>query len=248
MDNTQSFNDYLSQVMTILLRISLIAVFLIASVLIIGFALPYLMPNLTNTLLKADNVLFWYLSRGSAIIGYVLLWLSTVMGLLVTTRVGKTWPGMKISSELHQYVSILGLFFIGFHGVLLLGDAYMKPTLTQLLTPFAFLGYRPINVGIGQLVFYMWVILIISFYIKKITGRKIWRGLHYIGFVAFFAGMVHGITSGTDSTLPWMQLIYWFSAASALFLTAYRIMMRTDPAKQQPGIERTQINSKVLSV
>lgn len=243
MDNTQSFNQNLSRLLISLLKFIMIFAILITGVVISGFALPYFMPNLTVVLIRADSALFWYLSRGSAIIGYILLWMSTMLGLLLSTRVGKTWPGMKTSSDLHQYVSILGLFFTGFHGIMLLGDAYLKPTLSQLITPFALLNYRPIGVGIGQLVFYMWVILVLSFYIKKFIGGRVWRGLHYIGFAAFFAGMVHGITSGSDTALPWMQVIYWISAASVLFLIAYRVLLRTSTARQSSVIEKNLINT-----
>ena len=243
MDITRSKNPFISQVFISLLRFSLLFLFLITAVVIAGFALPYFMPNLTAVLLKADSTLFWYLSRGSAIVGFILLWLSTVMGLLITTRFGRSWPGMKTSNESHQYISILGLFFTGFHGIMLLGDTYIKATFSQMLIPFAFINFRPVFVGIGQLAFYMWALLVLSFYVRKIIGKKIWRGLHYIGFAAFFAGMAHGITSGSDSSLPWMQMIYWFSAASVLFLTIYRILMHSSMAKQTHVVEKKLINT-----
>lgn len=233
----------MSRVFISLLRFSLLFLLLILSVVIAGIAMPYFMPNLTAVLLQAGSTLFWYLSRGSAIVGFILLWLSTVMGLLITTRLGKNWPGMKTSSESHQYISILGLFFIGFHFITLLGDTYIKSSLSQVLVPFAFINYRPVFVGVGQLAFYMWIILVLSFYVKKIISKKIWRGLHYIGFVAFLSGLVHGITSGSDSSLPWMQMIYWFSAASVLFLTVYRILMHSSTAQRTPAAEKKLINS-----
>jgi predicted ferric reductase len=243
MDIIRSKNPFIGQVFISLLKISLIFLFLITAVVIAGFALPYFMPNLTAVLLQADSMLFWYLSRGSAIVGFILLWLSTAMGLMITTRFGKTWPGMKISNESHQFISILGLFFTGFHGIMLLGDTYIKATFSQVLIPFAFINFRPVFVGIGQLVFYMWVILVFSFYVRKIIGKKIWRGLHYIGFVAFFAGMTHGITSGSDSSLPWMQMIYWFSAGSVLFLTVYRILMHSRQTKHLGVVQKKLINT-----
>jgi len=243
MDITRSKNPFISRLFISLLRFSLLFLFLITAVVIVGFAMPYFMPNLTAVLLRADSTLFWYLSRGSAIVGFILLWLSTVMGLLITTRLGKTWPGMKTSNESHQFISILGLLFTGFHGITLLGDSYIKSTFSQVLIPFTFVNFRPGFVGIGQLAFYVWAILIISFYIRKIIGKKIWRGLHFIGFAAFFAGMAHGITSGSDSTLLLMQMIYWFSAASVLFLTIYRILMHISMAKQTPVIEKKLSNT-----
>jgi len=243
MDIIRSKNPFIGQVFISLLKISLIFLFLITAVVIAGIAMPYFMPNLTAVLLQADSTLFWYLSRGSAIVGYILLWLSTVMGLLITTRFGKTWPGMKASNESHQYISILGLFLTGFHGIMLLGDTYIKATFSQVLVPFAFINFRPVFVGIGQLAFYMWVVLVLSFYVRKIIGKKFWRGLHYIGFVAFFAAMVHGIASGSDSSLPWMQMIYWFSAASVLFLTVYRILMHLSQTKHLGVVEKKLINT-----
>ena len=243
MDITHTQNTTLSRMFISLLKIGLIFLFLVTAAVIAGFVIPYFMPNLTAVLLRADSTLYWYLSRSSAIVGYILLWLSTVMGLLITTRFGKTWPGIKTSSESHQYFSILGLFFTGFHGIMLLGDTYIKATFSQVLIPFGFINFRPVFVGIGQLAFYMWVILIFSFYVKKIIGRKIWRGLHYLGFAAFFAGMAHGITSGSDSSMPLMQMIYWFSAASVLFLTIYRILMRTSVVNRSPVAEKKIINT-----
>ena len=243
METTQSSNQFLKRTLITLLNICLIIVMVIIGVVILGFAMPYLMPNLTSVMLRADSTLFWYLSRGSAIIGFIFLWLSTTMGLLITTKAGKTWPGMKVSTELHHYVSLLGLFFTGFHLTMLLGDGYLQPTLSQLLTPFALMNYRPFEVGIGQLAFYLWAILVLSFSIKKIIGRKVWRVLHYLGFIAFFFGMVHGIFSGSDTSLPWMQFIYWFSATSVLFLTVYRMLIGSGVAKQQPEIEKNLFNS-----
>lgn len=228
----------MSRVFISLLRFSLLLLLLILLAVIAAVALPYFMPNLTMVLLRADSTLFWYLSRGSAIVGFILLWLSTVMGLLISTRLGKAWPGMTISSESHQYISMLGLFFISFHFITLLGDTFIKAAVAQMLTPFAFINYRPVFVGIGQLAFYMWAILVLSFYVRKIIGKKVWRGLHYLGFVAFFAGMVHGITSGSDSSLPWMQMIYWFSAVSVYFLTLYRILMNSGNAERSPAVEK----------
>ena len=95
MDSIQSSNQNLNRILTALLKISVMLAFLITSVVISGFALPYLRPNLAAVIIRADSSLFWYLARGSAIIGFILLWLSTIMGLMITTKVGKSWPGYE---------------------------------------------------------------------------------------------------------------------------------------------------------
>ena len=92
MENSQPFHQFLNKVLKFFLKISLFLTLAILVVIISGFVMPFIMPNLTSLLIREDNKLFWYFSRGSAIIGFILLWLSTVMGLLVTTRAGKTFP------------------------------------------------------------------------------------------------------------------------------------------------------------
>lgn len=238
MENVTSTNNGLEKVLRVILRLGLLVILSIFFVLLSGFVLPLVAPDLSRSMLAGDNKIFWYASRGSAVIGYVMLWVSTLMGLMMTTRLGKTWPGMKASNELHEYVSNLGLLFTVFHGLILMGDQYLKPGLLNILLPFGFNSYRPVWVGLGQVVFYVWGILIISFYIRRFIGRKTWRLLHYAGFLAFLVGMLHGIASGTDTAQIWMQIIYWLSSASVLFLVIYRILMRNTVTDQANRINQ----------
>lgn len=186
--------------------------------------LPAALPGLAASL-QADNAkVYWYLSRGSAISAYILLWMSMILGLLLSNRLAKHWPGAPAANDLHQYVSLLGLGLTAFHGVILTGDAYLKINLSQVFTPFGVSSYRPFQVGIGQIAFFLWFIVTASFYVKKLIGVKAWRSIHFFSFILFAFSMIHGITSGTDTGETWMQIIYWSSAASVLFLTVYRVL------------------------
>ncbi|HEX7555608.1 MAG TPA: hypothetical protein VF338_03210, partial [Leptolinea sp.] len=188
----------------------------------------------------------WYLSRGSAVVGYVLLWVSMMLGLLMTNKMSRYWPGAPAAYDLHEYVSLLGLGFVLFHALILMGDTYIKLNLLQILLPFGSINYRPVGVALGQFGFYMWVILNATFDIRKKIGNKTWRLIHFASFVSFFFAMLHGITSGTDTSAWWMQLIYWISAFSTLFLTLYRIVAvlvkKYFPENQKApiGLERTR--------
>ena len=96
---------------------------------------------------------------------------------------------------------------------------------SRRLVPFAARNYRPVWVGLGQIGLYTWVIVTLSFYIRKRLGQKNWRAVHYLSYASFLSLLVHGIFSGTDSSLPWVQVFYWFSGAALLFLTIYRILL-----------------------
>jgi predicted ferric reductase len=187
--------------------------------------LPAFLPGMVESIQSENAKIFWYLSRGSAVTAYVLLWMSMVLGLLLSNRLAKHWPGAAAANDVHQFVSLLGLGLVIFHAVILTGDSYMKLGLAQILIPFSGSTYRPIQVAFGQFAVYIWIIVAASFYVKKRIGIKSWKFIHFFSFVLFLIAMIHGITSGTDSGEIWMQVVYWGSAASVLFLTVNRVLM-----------------------
>ncbi len=194
-----------------------------AGVLLAVNLTPLWLPGLVESTTSTEPKAFWYLSRGSAIAAYWILWLSMAMGVMITNKMAKIWPGIPPAYELHQYTSLLGLGFALFHALILTGDAYIKYTIVQVLLPFASQNYQPLWVGVGQVAFYLWGVIVLSFYVRKQIGKKAWRLIHFISYLSFGAVMLHGIFSGTDSAAPWTHYLYWFSGASLLFLTVYRV-------------------------
>src|SRR6266540_1369678 len=51
----------------------------------------------------------WYLSRASAFVAYILLWLSMALGLSITNRMARVSPGGPIVGDLHEHASLLGV-------------------------------------------------------------------------------------------------------------------------------------------
>ncbi len=195
-----------------------------ASALTAVLVLPYWLPGLSESITGVDAKVFWYLSRGSAFSAYFLLWLSMILGVGITNKLAALWPGLPPTIELHQYTSILGLFFGLFHGLILLGDNYINFKFVQILVPFFTTSYKPASVGLGQLGFYLWVIIALSFYVRKRIKRKAWRAIHFISFVTYGFVLVHGILSGTNSSEPWAQMIYFISGAILFILIVYRVL------------------------
>lgn len=215
----QEYPDTTLSVQSFLFVLLAMSVGALAAVLI----LPSWLPNIATSIFGPDTKAFWYLSRGSGFVGLSLIWLSMALGLLVTNKMARFWPGVPASFAIHEYVSLLGLTFIILHAVILMGDSYIQFNLAKILTPFAS-SYEPFWVGIGQLGFYSILMLSLSFYFRKQIGQKTWRSLHYLSFLTYIIALVHGITSGTDTSLAWAQNYYWYSAGSLLFLVVYRVM------------------------
>ncbi len=201
----------------------------IAGALGAAVVMPALLPGLTHSLLDAEPKAYWYLSRSSAFVSYGLMWMSMVLGLLMTNKLARMWPGGPTAFDLHQYCSVLGLAFALFHALILMGDAYIAYTLAQILTPFASVDYKPLWVGLGQIGFYVMAIVGFSFYARRVITQKGWRLIHFLSFALFVLALLHGLQSGTDAATPWALTVYWVSGVSVLFLTVYRILAKVAP-------------------
>jgi predicted ferric reductase len=191
--------------------------------------LPFWAPNIALSLIGTDPKAYWFLSRATAFVALGLLWLSMVLGLGITNKMAHIWPGGPTAFALHEYTSILGLAFVLFHALFLLGDHYINFNLLQLLVPFSTQAYHPFWVGLGQTGFYLSLIVTLSFYIRKKIGQKVWRSLHYITFFSYAGALIHSLAIGTDTGAIWAQWFYWISGSSLLILFIYRLVFRLIP-------------------
>lgn len=202
--------------------------------------LPAWLPGMSGSLQGNSPRAYWYLARTSGFVAYILLWLSMALGLIITNRMARVWPGGPAAFDLHQYISLLGLGFALFHGIILLGDRYMNYTPLQMVIPFAAPG-ATLAVGLGQVSFYLLAMVAWSFYVRQRIGRQIWRQIHYSSFAVFLLALGHGLWSGTDTHAGWASMVYWISAGSILFLTIYRIliarMAQTGTQKDRPAAQ-----------
>jgi predicted ferric reductase len=179
---------------------------------------------------------WWYLSRSSAMVGYVLLWASMALGVSITNKLARFWPGGPTAFDLHQYLSWLGLGFMVVHVLTLLGDVYIGNTIAEWLIPFASSKYEQLWVGIGQVAFYVLIPVTLSFYARKRLGTRGWRTLHGLSYAVFGLGLAHGLFSGTDSATIWAQALYWFTGVSLLALTAYRLGVTRRNGRKQVAV------------
>jgi predicted ferric reductase len=229
-------NEYESSVNIQFLLLIMLA--MIVGLLMAILLLPIWLPNMATSLIGTDPKVFWYLSRATAFVSLSILWLSMALGLGMSNKMARLWPGAPAAFALHEYVSLLGLAFALFHGLILLGDHYINFTVAQIFIPFSAVEYRPTWTGIGQLAFYVWLIVALSFYVRSTIGPRTWRTLHYLSFAMYIMGLVHGLFAGTDSTTHWAGYYYWISGSVLLFLLLYRIV-NTVTEKLFPPAKRT---------
>ena len=141
---------------------------------------------------------FWYLSRASGFVAYVMLWGSVMWGLLLSTGTGRRWVRPPQLLDTHQFLSTAAVGFASFHGLVLMGDRYVSFPLRAIVVPFAS-SYESLFVACGQLAFWLSVLPIGSFHVRRHIGGRAWRQLHYASSAAFWMAFGHGLALGSES-------------------------------------------------
>ena len=196
-----------------------------------AYVLPVWLPGIAGSFTGSSPKVYWYLSRATGFVALAMLWASMMLGIGITNKLARLWPGVPPTMAIHEYTGLLGLFFACFHALILLGDHYSHYRVVQLLMPFGSVQYRPTWVGLGQLGFYAWLIIALTFYIRKVIGKKTWRVIHYASFACYLIALIHGLASGTDVGSLWAQDFYWGTGGSLLFLLVYRILTSRKTAR-----------------
>jgi predicted ferric reductase len=207
----------------------------LATVLIIGIILAGALAAMTPAgqtfgkymkwLFAADSVqIWWYVTRASGIIAYLLLWFSTVLGLGVTSKYLDGMLDRMFTYDFHEFISLLSVGFTLVHVLVLMLDRYLPYSLAQILVPFIS-PYRPFWVGIGVIGFYITVLVTVTFYMRNRIGRRAFRVIHIFSLLGYIGVTLHGYYAGTDTALPTMQILYKVSGLAVLFLTIYWLVL-----------------------
>lgn len=174
-----------------------------------------------SSLFKLDSVhIWWYISRASGLMAYLLVWLSTLWGFAVSSKIFDPLLERVYSYDFHELLSLLSLVFTALHGVVLIFDHVEPFSWGEVFIPFIS-AYRPFWTGIGIIAFYLMVLVTVTFYIRSLISMRVFRVIHYLSIAAYAGALFHSLYAGTDSSLPWAQWIYWGSFLSTVFFLVY---------------------------
>jgi predicted ferric reductase len=190
--------------------------------------------------LATGTTSFWYLSRATGFVAYLLLWGSVTWGLLLSTRMGRVWMRPPLLLDAHQFLSAAGAGFACFHSLVLMGDRYVSFPLRAIIVPFGG-SYEPLLVALGQIAAWLCLLLIASFHVRRHIGGRAWRRLHYASFVAFWLAVAHGLLLGTERTTVWANVVYLTTASVVTFLTFYRVLVTDGVHPVLAGCDGAQI-------
>ncbi len=165
--------------------------------------------------------LFWITSRAAGFAALVLASLAVSAGLLMSTKLlkGRT-------SELrttHDTLALGTIVAIVVHGVALLGDKFLHPSIADIAIPFVS-GYKTLWTSLGIVGGWGLILLGLSYYARRWIGAVRWRKLHRFTALAWLAGLVHAVGMGTDAGQLWFLAMLALVVIPALALLATRLV------------------------
>jgi len=186
-----------------------------------------------NTLATAVGPhLWWITSRAAGIAALLLSSVSVCVGLLMGGRIlTRRRPELRVT---HEALSLATLAALLVHGLSLLGDAYLHPSLGDISIPLLS-SYKTLWTSMGIVAFWALLLLGLSYYARGLIGVQRWRTLHRFAALAWLLGLAHSLGEGTDAGQTWFLASVAIVAVPAIALLLSRLM---NPATTPQGATR----------
>lgn len=185
--------------------------------------------------------LFWITSRAAGFAALVLASLAVSLGLLMSTKLlkGRT-TDLRAA---HDTLALGTIVAIVVHGVTLLGDSFLHPSVLDISIPFVS-SYKTIWTSLGIVGGWGLIILGLSYYARRWVGAVRWRKLHRFTALAWLLGLVHALGEGTDAGQLWFLAMIALVAIPALALLATRLARNgtATPAAPSPAAPQPQMS------
>lgn len=176
----------------------------------------------------------WYLTRGSGVVALLLLTTAVVSGILSSVRVRTDrWPRFAVGN-VHRNLTLLSIVFVALHVVTTVVDAYAPIGLQDAIVPFAS-PYRPIWLGLGAVAFDLLLALVVTSYLRRRLGYRLWRGVHWLAYASWPVALVHSLGTGSDARTSWLAALGVGSVAVVVAAVLVRVAAAPAPRRLRGG-------------
>jgi sulfoxide reductase heme-binding subunit YedZ len=170
----------------------------------------------------------WFANRGTGFVLLLLLTLSTMLGVLSTSRLSpRLWPRM-LSQGLHRNVSLLAVTFLAAHVATAVADTFVDIRWYDAFVPFVG-KYMPLWLGFGALAVDMIIAITATSLLRHRMSHRPWRAIHALAYAAWGMGLLHGLQMGTDAGSVWGAAFNYGCIAVVLLAVLARLGLLVRP-------------------
>jgi methionine sulfoxide reductase heme-binding subunit len=180
-----------------------------------------------------SSQLLWYTTRAAGLVALVLLTATMLLGIATSARLDpQTQPRFAVV-ELHKRISILAMVFLGIHVVTTIVDPFVPIGWLTTVVPFSS-PYRRFWLGLGTIAFDLLLAVLVSSALRSRMNPTTWRILHWLAYACWPVAVVHGLGTGTDRGLQWVDALVGLCVASVICAVAWRVARALRPVAPRP--------------
>jgi hypothetical protein len=189
----------------------------------------------------------WNVARTGGFTAYILLTLAVAIGLALTMQLQSPsfWPRL-INSELHNFLTLLSVVFIGVHVLAVWIDPFTRFGWNEVFIPYVS-HYRTMWMALGIIALYLGIAIGISTWLRPLIGYTWWRRLHILTLIVFALVTVHGIATGSDTQTWWGLVIYGGSIALVGGLLGWRLLVPVNERGRSHPVMASLVGVTILA-
>ena len=172
----------------------------------------------------SEPAVWWYITRASAIVAWILLTLSVLWGILLKTRILRGADNPEWLKVVHRFISGLAMLMVITHMVSLYLDSYIEFTVADLLIPFAS-EFEPWGVALGVIGMWAMVLVWATSMAMQWIPQPVWKAIHFLSYLSLFAVAMHSGMVGSDVGTPWYTALSLVLITAAAFATIIRVIL-----------------------
>ena len=164
----------------------------------------------------------WFVTRATGLIALVLLTGTVVLGILTSVRFASpAWPRF-VTVWMHRNLSLLTITFTALHVLTTVTDPFASISVLSAVVPFTS-GYRRIWLGFGAVAFDLLLAVLVTSLLRTRLSPRVWRAVHWAGYVCWPVALVHGLGTGTDGAARWVLAMAATCALAVAAAGAWRL-------------------------
>ncbi len=201
-----------------------------------GLAVTLLSPAF-DAISSPDVPAMWWAGRALGLMSYLALWLSVLFGVFVAGRGAGGLLDRPTVLELHSRWAVGALVGTSLHVLAVIADPHSGVSPLAALIPLASDKLTG-PVAVGTLALWSMATLGLTTALHKRIPRWLWRAVHATAFGAFLLALVHGVSAGSESSVPAVRGMYIGTSAVLLGAVIQRMLLAWQQGRMRA--ERTR--------
>ena len=169
--------------------------------------------------------IWWYLTRASGIVAWLMLTASVIWGIVLSTRAFPEHRRPAWLLDLHRWLGGLTVSFVAIHLAALVADNYVHFGFAELFVPFAS-SWKPGAVALGVVATWGLVAVQTTSLMMKRLPRQTWRWIHSTSYAVFLLTSFHAAFAGTDRSNRLYVVTSVVTIVAVAWATVYRLTHR----------------------